>query len=155
MPPGSHPRAWPVSRRNSTVLGSDARGPGWDRWWDHGADWDSAYPVRGGGACLHVPCRPVREGDAQWWDGTEVFRVRPQNERGRPVKLDGVWHWDYGPPRVDKLTADPTVEKINALAKALSGLLDDPHPGLWSWQESRGRIAAELRDLLIEVTRAD
>lgn len=88
-------RAWPITRRNSTVLGSDARCPGWDLWWDKGANWADAVPTRGDVGCLHVLCHRHEVDGVLWWDGTEYFRVRPKNDRGRPVKIDGVWHWRY------------------------------------------------------------
>ncbi len=93
-------RMWPISRRNSTVLGADARGSNWDVWWNRGARWDAAYPTKPIGAVLNVPCMVVWERGARWWDGTEVYRVRPKNDRGRPVRRDdGVWCWRYPAPR--------------------------------------------------------
>lgn len=93
-------RSWPISRRNSTVLGVGVRGPTWDLWWNRGANWEAAYPARNGisSACLWVPCREVWEDGDWYWDGTEVFRVRPRNERGRPILIRGVWHWRYPSP---------------------------------------------------------
>ena len=96
-------RSWPISRRNSTVLGWTVRGPSGDRWWNHGANWEAAYPTVPMTACLHVPCKrlPTEDGRDFWWDGTEVYRVRPINERGRPMKVNGVWHWHYPTEETD------------------------------------------------------
>lgn len=47
-----------------------------------------------------------------------------------------------------------TAEQINELCKRLSGLLDDPHPGLMTWLEARIAIATELRAALNSVLDA-
>lgn len=84
----------PITRRNSTVLGGDVRGPLWDRWW-RDARWDAAVPTRGEWpGVLNVP---VPDADDPYpIDERAWYRVRPRREgKARPVRIGGVWHWEY------------------------------------------------------------
>lgn len=49
---------------------------------------------------------------------------------------------------------DINAEILNA-AKRLVSLLEDPHPGLFTWCEFRGKVAKELRDKLNSVLEPD
>jgi hypothetical protein len=92
-----NPRRYPITRRNSTALGYDARGKTWERWW-RDARWDKAVPTPGvsESACLNVPC-PDWHGEFRIRDRA-WYRVRPKREgKRRAVRIKGVWHWEYWP----------------------------------------------------------
>jgi hypothetical protein len=89
------PRRAPISRRNSTVLGYDARSKGWDRWW-RDARWDAAVPTQPESSCLNVPVPDADSGPGeQSLDQRAWYRVRPKRAGGVPVRVDGVWFWEY------------------------------------------------------------
>jgi hypothetical protein len=87
--------AYPITPRNSSVLGYSARSPAWRRWWKRAAWWSHAYPTIGGKAPLHVPLRGKK------WDSA-IYKVRPtlkrvQHDIGsvRVERVRGRWCWFY------------------------------------------------------------
>jgi hypothetical protein len=91
-------KRYPITPRNSTVLGHDARSDRWRDWWAI-ARWDEAVNAGGPDAwgawcgCLHVPCGGP-DADGAW------YRVRSRREgKARAVRVDGVWYWEYAEKR--------------------------------------------------------
>lgn len=47
----------------------------------------------------------------------------------------------------EQLILSPVHQSLKEKVRVLKMLLDDPHPGLWSWNNSVARMVKEIGDL--------